>query len=233
MATLTAKGLEKRNEILAAADDLFREHGYESTTMRMIAQQVHISCGHLEHYFREKKRLIYELSEIMIDNIWEKSSAICSEWVEEPLIAGAFAVHWLFLICSHLPDLRHITFEYIKNLDNQLVFSECCARHYTDDMKLDEVSKARFHSVVKMAFAAQYCALLQYDDQSFSDEIARRTSDEHVQIVCMLLNKDKEEAARINRLVNDKINEYTIEKLTKPFAKSYRWYVLEGHPFTY
>lgn len=231
MATLTAKGLERRGEILAAADDLFRELGYEKTTMRMIAQQVHISCGHLEHYFGEKKNLIYELSETMIGNIWEKSKDICKEWEDDPFITYAFAVHWLFLICSHLPDLRRITFEYMKNLDNQLAFSNRFAEHYIDSLELDEDSKPHICTAVNMAFAAQLCYLHQYDDQSFSDEIARKTSDEHVRIMCLLQHKDSEEADRISALVCDKIDGFTVEKLTKPFSKTYRWYVTENHPF--
>ena len=231
MATLTAKGLERRGEILAAADELFRELGYENTTLRMIAKQVHISCGHLEHYFGEKKDLIYALIDTMIGNIWEQSKSICSEWEDDPFVTYAFAVHWLFLICSHLQDVRHITFEYMKNLDNQLAFSERFARYYIDSLDFDEDSKARIRTMVNMAFAAQLCSLHQYDDQSFSDEIAQRSSDEHVRIMCLLQHKDLDEADRISSLVYEKIDEFTIEKLTKPFSKTYRWYVIENHPF--
>lgn len=231
MARLTAKGLEKRGEILAVTDELFRKLGYENTTLRMIANEVNISCGHLEHYFREKKDLIEELSDIFIDGTWNMSKELCDEWKEDPFITYAFAVHLLFLVCSHLPDVRRITIEYAKSLDNQLSFSKRFARHYTDTLDIDEENKARVCTAVSMAFAAQYCALHQYDDQSFSDEVARRTSEEHVRIMCILDQRDKEEADRISSMVCNKIDEYTIERLSKPFTKTYRWYMIEGHPF--
>ncbi len=233
MAKLTAKGLERRSEILAAADDYFREFGYEGTSLRMIAQQVNISCGHLEHYFGEKKDIIYELSDTMISNIWESSIDICRDWKDDPFIAYAFAVHWLFQICSHLPDIRLIMFEYLKNIDNHLVFSNRFADRYIGILDTDEADPDQIRTAVNMAFAAQISCLNQYDDRSFTDAVARRTSEEHIRIMCLLQHKEIEEAERISKLVWDTINEYTIERLIRPFTKTYRWYVIENHPFKY
>ncbi len=233
MATLTAKGLERRNDILAAADELFRKNGYENTTLRMIAQEVHISCGHLEHYFKEKKDLIYNLSEILIQNIWDTSILICRDWEDDPYVIYAFAVHWLFLVCSHLPDVRHITFEYVKYLDNQLAFSERFARHFIEILDSDETDTARIQTAVNMSFSAQLCCLQRYNDQSFSDEIARQTSYDHIRILFLLLGHSTERAEQISLLVCEKIDSYTIERLTKPFSKTYRWYQIEGHSFEF
>ena len=199
----------------------------------MIAQKVNISCGHLEHYFGEKKDLIHELSDMLIDNIWDSSKEICGDGEDDPFITYAFAVHWLFLTCSRLPDVSRLIFEYLKNLDNQLAFSNRFAEHYTGILDPDETDPGPIRTAVNMAFAAQFCSLQKYDGRNFTDSVARRTSEEHLRIICLLQHKDLEEAESISKLACDKIDEYTAERLTKPFAKTYRWYVIEKHAFKY
>lgn len=54
----TAKGEQTRALILQTALDLFRERGYEETTMRAIAEQAGVSLGNAYYYFRSKEHLI-------------------------------------------------------------------------------------------------------------------------------------------------------------------------------
>src|SRR5262245_5124076 len=54
----TSKGEQTRAAILAAALELFRERGYEETTMRVIAERVGVSLGNAYYYFRSKEHLI-------------------------------------------------------------------------------------------------------------------------------------------------------------------------------
>jgi AcrR family transcriptional regulator len=54
----TSKGEQTRALILETALDLFKENGYEETTMRAIAQQAGVALGNAYYYFRSKEHLI-------------------------------------------------------------------------------------------------------------------------------------------------------------------------------
>lgn len=54
----TTKGEQTRARILQTALDLFREQGYEATTMRAIAERANVALGSAYYYFRSKEQLI-------------------------------------------------------------------------------------------------------------------------------------------------------------------------------
>ena len=54
----TPKGEQTKALILSTALDLLREHGYEKTTMRAIAEKAGVSLGNAYHYFGSKELLI-------------------------------------------------------------------------------------------------------------------------------------------------------------------------------
>ncbi|HYM60922.1 MAG TPA: TetR family transcriptional regulator [Thermoanaerobaculia bacterium] len=54
----TAKAEETRERILTAALTLFREHGFEKTTMRDIAAAAGVATGAAYYYFRSKEELV-------------------------------------------------------------------------------------------------------------------------------------------------------------------------------
>ncbi|HKV39605.1 MAG TPA: TetR family transcriptional regulator [Blastocatellia bacterium] len=56
--THTTKGTQTRTLILETALDLFRERGYEETTMRAIAERAGVALGNAYYYFRSKEHLI-------------------------------------------------------------------------------------------------------------------------------------------------------------------------------
>jgi AcrR family transcriptional regulator len=57
-AVKTAKGDQTRTLILSTALDMFRERGYEQTTMRAVAAKAGVSLGNAYYYFRSKEHLI-------------------------------------------------------------------------------------------------------------------------------------------------------------------------------
>ena len=57
-AAKSRKSDETRARILETALTLFRERGYEDTTMRAIAEQAGVSLGNAYYYFRSKEQLI-------------------------------------------------------------------------------------------------------------------------------------------------------------------------------
>ncbi len=54
------RGQETRRRIIGVALELFREHGYDGTTMRMIASEAGVSLGNAYYYFGSKEDLILE-----------------------------------------------------------------------------------------------------------------------------------------------------------------------------
>jgi AcrR family transcriptional regulator len=56
--TTTGKGDQTKSLILETALDMFRERGYEQTTMRAIAQKAGVSLGNAYYYFSSKEYLI-------------------------------------------------------------------------------------------------------------------------------------------------------------------------------
>lgn len=56
--TSETKGERTRAHILATALRLFREDGYEATSMRAIAQAAGVSTGNAYHYFESKEHLV-------------------------------------------------------------------------------------------------------------------------------------------------------------------------------
>ncbi|HEY7143029.1 MAG TPA: TetR family transcriptional regulator [Streptosporangiaceae bacterium] len=57
---LTPRAAQTRAAIAEAALALFRERGYEATTMRAIAQRAGVSAGNAYYYFSSKQELIQE-----------------------------------------------------------------------------------------------------------------------------------------------------------------------------
>lgn len=53
-----SKGERTKQRILDAALGLFREHGYEATTMRMVAETAGVSVGNAYYYFASKDMLL-------------------------------------------------------------------------------------------------------------------------------------------------------------------------------
>ncbi|HEX5724596.1 MAG TPA: TetR family transcriptional regulator [Longimicrobiaceae bacterium] len=57
-AARTARGAQTRALILETALELFRERGYEDTTMRAIAERAGVALGSAYYYFRSKEELV-------------------------------------------------------------------------------------------------------------------------------------------------------------------------------
>lgn len=64
--------MNKRDEILAAAQALFAEYGYAGTTIRMIAQRAGVAFGLVSHYFGNKEQLFLVAGHEMIDAVLER-----------------------------------------------------------------------------------------------------------------------------------------------------------------
>ena len=54
----TSKGQQTRAAILESALEMFRERGYEQTTMRAIAERADVALGNAYYYFHSKEHLV-------------------------------------------------------------------------------------------------------------------------------------------------------------------------------
>ena len=57
---LTPRAEQTRAAIVTAALRLFRENGYEATTMRAIAREADVSTGNAYYYFSSKEELVQQ-----------------------------------------------------------------------------------------------------------------------------------------------------------------------------
>ena len=57
-SSTTEKGLERVNEILSVAREIFATEGYAGLSMRSVAAQVGMSLGNMQHYYKSKDLLI-------------------------------------------------------------------------------------------------------------------------------------------------------------------------------
>jgi len=78
------EGHTRRDEILHAAKELFLEQGYDSTTIRKIADRVGISAPALYLYFRDKEALMLALCDQTFGHLIEAIGEI-ERTVAEPL----------------------------------------------------------------------------------------------------------------------------------------------------
>ena len=65
---------QHREEILSAATDLFARHGYEGTSMQMIADQAEISVGKLYLHFEGKEDIYMNVADYHAAKIRERAS---------------------------------------------------------------------------------------------------------------------------------------------------------------
>lgn len=88
--------LESRARIIEHALRLFATHGYEATSVRMIAQSAGVAQGLLYNYFASKERLLYAIFEQSMQDVRESFAQ--AERADDPrpqlerLIRASFAI---------------------------------------------------------------------------------------------------------------------------------------------
>jgi AcrR family transcriptional regulator len=76
MARIVKKAEERREEIIAAAREIFQLKGYESTTMHAVMKKLNIAKGTIYHYFASKEALLEAVVEDLIDEDLQKKDKI-------------------------------------------------------------------------------------------------------------------------------------------------------------
>ncbi|HVL41046.1 MAG TPA: TetR/AcrR family transcriptional regulator [Brevundimonas sp.] len=73
------EGHARRAEILAAAERIFVEHGYEGATIRKIADEVGLSSTALYMHFSEKSEILHEICSRAFSALLEANEAVASQ----------------------------------------------------------------------------------------------------------------------------------------------------------
>lgn len=108
------KAEETRSRILTAALDLFRQRGFDQTTMRDIAAEAAVALGSAYYYFASKEALVMAF--------YEQASEEMSMQIEERLAEARG-------LDSHLRAILDVKFEYFA--PNRL-FLGALSRHAAD-----------------------------------------------------------------------------------------------------
>ncbi|MEV6280866.1 TetR/AcrR family transcriptional regulator [Nocardia sp. NPDC051832] len=74
-ANRQARGIRRRAEILATAESVFTEVGFEGATTNLIAQRAGVSPGSLYQFFRSKQDIAVSLAELYVAELTKAQSA--------------------------------------------------------------------------------------------------------------------------------------------------------------
>ncbi|MGW1953257.1 TetR/AcrR family transcriptional regulator [Streptomyces sp. NPDC001920] len=67
---------ERREEILAAAAEVFAAQGYRATTVRRIADEAGMLAGSLYYHFDSKESMLDEILSGFLDDLWARYDAV-------------------------------------------------------------------------------------------------------------------------------------------------------------
>lgn len=231
MPEITPKGRQRLDLIIASADNMIRQYGYEDMTLRLLAQELGISRGHLGHYFKEKKDLLFVLTDVTLKNLWTASESLCMAW-HDPYATYAFAVHWFFLICVHINDIKRVIFQSLKHWDIQREFSRRFAQCFIDLLKRSQADfdEQNILTSIQVSFAAHFNYVYN-NEAAFTEEISIEGSNVHLEILFLLQKLSSQKAKQTNDLALGMIQTLSVERLVKPFTYTYSWYEIENNPF--
>lgn len=177
--------LETRDEILAAAREMFAEEGYEAVTMRAIAERVEYTPTAIYHHFANKQALVTELCQSDFKKLAQEfyTAAKITDPVERIWTVGLaylqFATeypnHYRFMFMTKLPEVEHPA-ETIGNPERdayaffRLSCSEAIAkgllRPELDDA--DEIAQmlwSMLHGLISLRIVKSHDAWVPWRDQ--------------------------------------------------------------------
>ncbi len=113
---------ETREKILSAARDMFAEEGYDSVTMRAIAERIEYTPTAIYHHFKSKNALLTELCACDFDTLARHftASVAAADPVERVLAVGEaylrfaeeYPCQYRFMFMTAIPELE-LTEEYV------------------------------------------------------------------------------------------------------------------------
>ena len=87
------KQSKRKQEILDVAERLFKIHGYDKTTVQMIADELNTSKGAITYHFKNKCRIMYELLSAYINPLLKFIGANLTEDFNQYLFFSLFIIY--------------------------------------------------------------------------------------------------------------------------------------------
>lgn len=126
-ATLLAKGEERRERILTAAQRLLRRHGFRGITLAQIAREAGVSPAGLLHHFESKEALLRAALDLRDErderrlgrhgDLVQRIQALTDRFRETPDLVGMFAVLLMENLDSDAPLHQRFLGRYRSALD--------------------------------------------------------------------------------------------------------------------
>ncbi len=141
---------ETKERILAAAETLFAEHGFDGTSLRQVTQKAEVNLAAVNYHFGGKEALICEVLTSRLDELNRLRLAALERYLQqpEPQISGV-------LTAFIEPALE-------SGGDANPIFFRVLARAYVyDDQRLHDLISKRYGHVIKR-FAGELQTLLPW-----------------------------------------------------------------------
>lgn len=96
------KGEALRQRIVAAADQLFYQHGYENTSFSAIADSVGISRGNFYYHFKTKDEILNAVIETRVSDI----EAMLNEWANDDPDPKQRILHYIDILTNNQDNIK-------------------------------------------------------------------------------------------------------------------------------
>lgn len=103
------EGHERRGEILAAAERIFVEKGYEGATIRKIADEVGLSSTALYMHFADKGEILNEICRNAFNGLLERQM-VCMEYGADPVSCVRDLAHGYIAFGLEYPNAYKLAF---------------------------------------------------------------------------------------------------------------------------
>jgi len=97
------KGEQLRQRIVAAADQLFYQQGYENTSFSDIADEVGISRGNFYYHFKTKDEILNAVIETRVTGI----EAMLNEWATEYPDPRLRMLHYIDILTNNQDNIKN------------------------------------------------------------------------------------------------------------------------------
>jgi AcrR family transcriptional regulator len=180
---LTPKGTATRAAILEAAQEVFKDLGYYSTSVSEITRRSQVSMGAFYQYFQNKEQIFLELNRLVTDRFWIQADSLPRD-TRDPDQRLAQAIQLLFDHISHNFYFHRILGEFELIDPVTIQYYDSIARFYQQFFQMEARSGTlRPFNPALMAYGLIGIVYFQVLDWGPEDEVYKPT-----QVVPLILD---------------------------------------------
>ncbi len=181
---------EKRKVIMSAAIRLFSVHGYEATSINMIAKEADIAKGLMYTYFDSKESLLYALIDDYMHRIGDLMNPAADDEITDEELANfldglrssieADNEYWrLYAQLSMRPDVLALFFERHNSGSVVLKHNMLLKKYFVDRFENADLEEFLFTSMLK-GFTIQYAFAPGLFPKEVVDQLIARMKEMYV-----------------------------------------------------